>query len=911
VLQYLALIAIYLIIQPIAVRRGRHSPLWGVSAAALGLALQYALEHLWSGNLLQSFLQAFLLLVVIAPAAALALVLAVLLMLPPRQVRRAPKSTRIPYRAIGWFLIVGAFVLPLGNLASLFLQSVPVSRVSMVQPGLTVLGSVIAIAALVSFRMAARARVARQQWLEDRRPPVFLLRSFRLDAVKLPIRRWLLSVIPWQGYAPDAPFDGHISQAIERRLGPFVALGDPEDYLPEVGANRLYPGDESWQAAFKDIASRAQRFLILEGNTDGLVWELAWLRRHVQPEKVFVATPPEKFHAKSGPTWRALVRAVGPLGYSIPASDPGPGCVFQLDHQWTARRVRQDAEAGEDYAAALSAPVPGIDGTMPPDSEEDLPEDLRARLDDVLSKPPQAPAPPTQRPQVRTRAAGLLAASLAAIAWIFWPPEPTMVSLPDHGIGFTLPSGFSPPEYASEPLWLFSAPMTANSWTAEGRDTVISLATARYPYGEMIPAERRIADAKDRVLQSCGGTLIEATASTLSGQPAEDLRLTCQAQVEELHARARIAVVGRRLVTLMMGTTAPEVGESEWTALADSLEVQPLTDPPRVLPAPRTPYFYYHRNGEIHRFEAPNRRDQIAVDHVSNVLAIESNDRMELAFVGSDQILWTLDTRAGEIRRGPTLTTQQETNLPARGRWSPRGDLLAIHYQIWIGIPEIEALNPYRGLYVMTRESRAVRHVPEVKYFIDWWRDGDVIHEKLEPDGTVGLYAYSVQAGSERLITRTRGKRGFVGLHRVGDRAVYPFTVQADPDIFGQVSEKLVLIDLDDGTQEDLTETKDSAIGSPRLSPDGTKVLYTYCPPKDQQTSMTQFLQEGAQPTCLLNVLSLEDGSQWSTPVEPVTRGHWLDSAQIITAAGRTISLLTAPDQVEELVADGYLMETW
>ncbi|HEY4962907.1 MAG TPA: hypothetical protein VII29_18780, partial [Terriglobales bacterium] len=53
------------------------------------------------------------------------------------------------------------------------------------------------------------------------------------------------------------PFEAYLGGAFRERIGPFIALGNPEDYLPPEGANRTYVDDEGWYEYFERIARRA------------------------------------------------------------------------------------------------------------------------------------------------------------------------------------------------------------------------------------------------------------------------------------------------------------------------------------------------------------------------------------------------------------------------------------------------------------------------------------------------------------------------------------------------------------------------------------------------------------------------------------------------------------------------------
>ena len=57
-------------------------------------------------------------------------------------------------------------------------------------------------------------------------------------------------------------------------FGPFVAIGEPGERLPDLGAARAYFSDHEWQAAVLDWIGRARTIVIIVGKTRWVTWEL-------------------------------------------------------------------------------------------------------------------------------------------------------------------------------------------------------------------------------------------------------------------------------------------------------------------------------------------------------------------------------------------------------------------------------------------------------------------------------------------------------------------------------------------------------------------------------------------------------------------------------------------------------------
>jgi hypothetical protein len=106
----------------------------------------------------------------------------------------------------------------------------------------------------------------------DRRPPILLLRSFADDAKGG--WRLMLSLI--------LSFSRLLDYSLELRLanyfmhfGPFVAIGMPDERLPQIGAARKSFGEGEWQAAVLAWAKNSQLISLFMGSTSWVNWEIS------------------------------------------------------------------------------------------------------------------------------------------------------------------------------------------------------------------------------------------------------------------------------------------------------------------------------------------------------------------------------------------------------------------------------------------------------------------------------------------------------------------------------------------------------------------------------------------------------------------------------------------------------------
>jgi hypothetical protein len=69
-------------------------------------------------------------------------------------------------------------------------------------------------------------------------------------------------------------------------LGPVVAIGQPGEVLPPLGAARLYVQDAHWQALVSDLVSRSSLIVLRVGSSPGLQWELADCVARIPPRRL-------------------------------------------------------------------------------------------------------------------------------------------------------------------------------------------------------------------------------------------------------------------------------------------------------------------------------------------------------------------------------------------------------------------------------------------------------------------------------------------------------------------------------------------------------------------------------------------------------------------------------------------------
>jgi hypothetical protein len=107
----------------------------------------------------------------------------------------------------------------------------------------------------------------------DQRPPIVYLRPFSCDETGFGLRS----------------YEEELALAL-RDVGPFVAIGNPGDPVPVPGAARLYTDYDDWQGPVTELIQKAQLVMVRIGSSAGLLWELAWVVKRVDPLKLVLAS---------------------------------------------------------------------------------------------------------------------------------------------------------------------------------------------------------------------------------------------------------------------------------------------------------------------------------------------------------------------------------------------------------------------------------------------------------------------------------------------------------------------------------------------------------------------------------------------------------------------------------------------
>ena len=347
------------ITQRVARRYSRLSPLWGVHAVVLSVFIGSICLSLLKLFLLGSFDSPTWELAAVAPfwlalvPSTLGMVVSVLIVgIVVSLVSQRPDKGMVQWAGQpvwGERYWIHA-CLALGYTVGVFLLSASGDRPNPCGRLLTLaLGSSVwRLALLERRRKAATARRT-----NDARPPVLLLRGF--DSTRQdPHRR---TGEEWAGLAlfmGRPSFEERLAGAVDRHLGPLRSLGDPADFLPELGGTRHYVANLAWQETVADEMARAQRVLVMEGASPGLRWEWEYILRNVPAPKVFLLTYPDKHPGRK--EWVGTVAMLNEIGIGLPSRDPRGRSAYRFSEGWKAELLLAEGR-DEDRVARPWVPA--------------------------------------------------------------------------------------------------------------------------------------------------------------------------------------------------------------------------------------------------------------------------------------------------------------------------------------------------------------------------------------------------------------------------------------------------------------------------------------------------------------------------------------------------------------------------
>jgi hypothetical protein len=235
--------------------------------------------------------------------------------------------------------------------------------------------------ALVRLGTRARSTVSIEEATSaDTRAPVLYLRAFRqehLGFISGPKSRYgqyvskeVLALSTGDDTQDDnqnveVRFEQYFREVLNGRIGPFVALGNPEDYVPPEGAARTYESDSDWMKHVEKLVTECSCIVAEIGISSNLAWELKYLLERGFQQKLFIMTRPAPFKSNNWLsrfifwtmqiqviTWNDFASTMNAAGYEV-GSEPGPGSVLTFDAAGKLVVLKEGAFTPEEFVAPI------------------------------------------------------------------------------------------------------------------------------------------------------------------------------------------------------------------------------------------------------------------------------------------------------------------------------------------------------------------------------------------------------------------------------------------------------------------------------------------------------------------------------------------------------------------------------
>ncbi len=204
------------------------------------------------------------------------------------QIARASAARAHQHRRVGLLLIslgIAIWVVPFLVFLVLWLNGTDLGDWTS-----TVGASVVPVSlALIVWGRRKRVRGAERVLAADARAPIVYLRPFGADRAEI-AKRWSSRVRISEREGFNKTYEERLQHTL-RKVGPFVAFGDPTERLPLLGAARMYVADEGWQETVDELTDRASVLILHVGEGDGLGWELHHVITDESPERTILSLP--------------------------------------------------------------------------------------------------------------------------------------------------------------------------------------------------------------------------------------------------------------------------------------------------------------------------------------------------------------------------------------------------------------------------------------------------------------------------------------------------------------------------------------------------------------------------------------------------------------------------------------------
>jgi hypothetical protein len=251
--------------------------------------------------------------------------------------------------------LVGGFAILLGNpTARMQLPVLPPVPVPIAWVLIVLTFGIGSVAGAISLFRRAQAMLqpsADELLARDRRRPVVLLRSFGDED---------LALVAGQTHGHNVRL-ARLEEAVADRFrpfGPLVAIGNPREALPTLGAARSYHSEMEWRWAVIGLMREALLVVAVAGLTAGLRWELEAIARDGHLSKLLILMP-QSDREQRWAVIRQELQGLSGLGDMPRVAPNGLLCLYATrEGDWAMLTARRGWEA--DYETAIDHAIYGM-----------------------------------------------------------------------------------------------------------------------------------------------------------------------------------------------------------------------------------------------------------------------------------------------------------------------------------------------------------------------------------------------------------------------------------------------------------------------------------------------------------------------------------------------------------------------
>ena len=196
-------------------------------------------------------------------------------------------------------------------------------------------------------RMSANRYQSVREW--DHRAPILYLRSFTIDnqPVKVRPRGWTARLIGLSGVFPT------LDEAVldcAAPYGPVIAIGDPRDPVPPLGAARKFVGQQGdWKKVVADLANASQLIVMVVDSTEGVRWEVKHIVDHGHAAKTLFLASPSRTPAERAASLSEVARLL-----SHPEPLPRDAIGVSPSKSGGIEVLKSPTTSGDAYAVVLN-----------------------------------------------------------------------------------------------------------------------------------------------------------------------------------------------------------------------------------------------------------------------------------------------------------------------------------------------------------------------------------------------------------------------------------------------------------------------------------------------------------------------------------------------------------------------------